>query len=98
MISGIVPEYLALMQERAQVLAGMPQRFKVDMSVEESQLVQRGMNPRDAAAAELPTEINMMKTYYSSEPDAASWLNMWQGLNQDLADWNNRWAPFLPKQ
>jgi RHS repeat-associated protein len=90
--SGLVPEYVALMQERSQVLGSMPDRFAQDMSAEQGQLVKAGMDPNIAAMQALGFEINQMHTFFSDESDAASWLNMWQGLNQDLADWMNRWS------
>jgi RHS repeat-associated protein len=95
--SGLVPEYISLMQERSQVLAEMPKRFADDMAAEQNELIAAGMDPGRAAMQALGFEINQMQTSFSSDSDAASWLNMWQGLNQDLADWNNRWSPVFPQ-
>ena len=95
--SGLVPEYLSLAQERSQVLTAMPQRFADDMAVAQDNLVQAGVDSQNAGMQALAFEVKQMQTWFSSEPDAANWLNMWKGLNQDLTGWMNRWSPVFPR-
>jgi RHS repeat-associated protein len=94
--SGLVPEYVALLQAQSQVLAAMPKRFADDMAVAQDNLVQAGMDPGIASLQALALEVTQMQTWFSSEPDAANWLNMWQGQNQNLAGWMNRWGSIFP--
>ncbi|HLZ50161.1 MAG TPA: hypothetical protein VKP61_05405 [Candidatus Acidoferrum sp.] len=94
--SGLVPEYFALIQERSQIAAEMPDRFAQDMAVEQDDLIAAGMDPAAAAGQAFAFEVNKMQNWFSSDPDAASWLNMWQGLNQSLVTWANRWSSVFP--
>jgi hypothetical protein len=67
------------------------------MSAEKDELITAGMDPSNAAALALSFEIKQMQTWFGSEPDAASWLNMWQGANQDLGAFYNRWNFAFPQ-
>jgi len=95
-VSGMVPEYVALLNEQSQVLASMPQRFAQDMAAMQGDLTSAGMAPGLAELQAIQFEVNQMRNYFSDEPDAASWLRDWQGVNQEFAAWQNQWSSVFP--
>jgi RHS repeat-associated protein len=87
--SGLVPEYLALQQEKLTTLGQMPTQFASDLNREMQDLSQKGLSPTDAFNIAMNDEMNAMQN--SGSLQAANWLQLWQIVIADATTWANRW-------
>lgn len=97
-ISGLVPQYFALMQERAQTTAAMPSKFADDMAFQVDENISAGMDPTSASLNALGYEINVIQIYAAGgDQQAQNWLGLWANYQWDLNAWENQWAFAFPQ-